>query len=136
MRRRDALRRLLTLAGSSPLLAQQMTPGRNVERRETIYPPSYSEEVMGAVNLHEFEPIAKGKIHQLAYDFIAGGVEDEITLRENREALERLRLRPRVMVDVSGVDPSVELLGQKLEYPILLAPTGGKDLVVPDDDLV
>ena len=42
---------------------------------------------MGPVNLHEFEDVAKAKLHKLAYDFIAGGVEDELTLRANREAL-------------------------------------------------
>jgi isopentenyl diphosphate isomerase/L-lactate dehydrogenase-like FMN-dependent dehydrogenase len=88
------------------------------------------------VNLHEVEAVAKQKLHKLAYDFIAGGVEDEVTLRANRESLERLRLRPRVMVDVTNVDPSVELLGRKLPYPILLAPTGGKNLVIPDADLI
>jgi isopentenyl diphosphate isomerase/L-lactate dehydrogenase-like FMN-dependent dehydrogenase len=90
---------------------------------------------MGPVNLHEFEAVAKKKIHKLAYDFIAGGVEDEVTLRANRERLEALRLVPRVMVDVSTVDTSNELFGKKLEYPILLAPTGGKNLVLPDADL-
>jgi isopentenyl diphosphate isomerase/L-lactate dehydrogenase-like FMN-dependent dehydrogenase len=90
---------------------------------------------MGPVNLHEMEEIAKKKLHKLAYDFVAGGVEDELTLRANREAITRIHLRPRVMVDVSKIDPSLELLGRKLEYPILLAPTGGKELVIPDGDL-
>jgi isopentenyl diphosphate isomerase/L-lactate dehydrogenase-like FMN-dependent dehydrogenase len=91
---------------------------------------------MGPVNLHEIEEAAKKKIHKLAYDFIAGGVEDELTLRANREALGKIRLRPRVMVDVTKIDPSVELFGKKLDYPIILAPTGGKNLVIPEGDRV
>jgi 4-hydroxymandelate oxidase len=131
--RRKALRQFLTFAVGSPFYAHFVEA---MQREGTIYPPTYDDEVMRPVNLHEMEEIAKNKIHKLAYDFIAGGVEDELTLRANREALNRIYLRPRVMVDVSKVDPSVELLGKKLDFPILLAPTGGKNLVIPDADRV
>ena len=124
--RRAALRRLIGFVAASPLLAQEGSD----------YPPWYADEVMGPVNLHEFEAVAKQKLHKMAYDFIAGGVEDEVTLRANRESLECLRLMPRVMTDVSNVDTSVEMLGTKLSAPILLAPTGGKNLVIPGADLV
>ena len=120
-------RDFFSFLGASPLLAQS---------EATIYPPTYSPEIMKLVNLHEFEDVAKKKIHKLAYDFIAGGVEDELTLRANREALQRIRLRPRFMVDVAKIDPSVELLGKKLSHPIILAPTGGKNLVIPDSDRI
>ena len=125
--RRQALRRFVMFVSSSPLWGQ---------REGTLYPPAYSDEVMAPVNVFEIEEIAKKKIHKMAYDFIAGGVDGELTLRANREALERIWLRPRAMVDVSKIDPSVELLGQKLEYPMLLAPTGGKNLVIPDGDRI
>jgi isopentenyl diphosphate isomerase/L-lactate dehydrogenase-like FMN-dependent dehydrogenase len=128
--RRQALHSLFSFAAASPLwrLVEQ-------ERRTTIYPPVYGEEVMRPVNLHEMEDVARKKMRKMAYDFVAGGVEDELTLRANREAIMRIQLRPRVMVDVSRIDPSLELLGKKLDYPILLAPTGGKELVIPDGDL-
>lgn len=131
--RRQALRQLLTFMAGSPLLAEYMIAA---SQEGTVYPPTYSDEVMGPVNLHEIEEVAKRRIHKLAYDFIAGGVEDEVTLRGNREALNRIFLRPRVMVDVSKIDPSVELLGKKMDFPILLAPTGGKNLVIPDGDRI
>jgi isopentenyl diphosphate isomerase/L-lactate dehydrogenase-like FMN-dependent dehydrogenase len=138
LNRRSAIRNLLSLAAGSPLLAaaQSPPPGFPDNRGGTWFPPRYADDVMGPVNLHEFEPIARQKLHKLAYDFFAGGVEDEVTLRANRESLERVRLVPRVMVDVSTVDPSVNLFGHKLDYPILLAPTGGKNLVLPDSDMV
>ena len=120
--RRAALRRLLGFVASSPILA-----GLARAQEGSVYPPQYADEVMGPVNLHEFEPIAKQKLHKMAYDFIAGGVEDEVTLRANRESFECLRLVPRVMTDVSNVDTSVEVLGTKIPAPILLAPTGGKN---------
>ncbi|MBI3665238.1 MAG: alpha-hydroxy-acid oxidizing protein [Acidobacteria bacterium] len=130
--RRDALRRLLWLAGSSPLFAQGQ--GRNAPA--TIYPPSYSEEVMGPVNVHEIEEVAKKKVHPLAYDYIAGGSANELTLRANREAFSRAYVRRRVGVDVSKIDTSLELLGKKLEFPILLGAGGAKNLVYPDGDRV
>ncbi len=131
--RRQALRSLFSFAAASPLWPYLHS---TQERRVSIYPPTYSDEVMGPVNLHEMEEAARKKIHKMAYDFIAGGVEDELTLRGNREALARIQLRPRVMVDVSKIDPSLELLGKKMEFPIILAPTGGKELVLPDGDRI
>ncbi len=129
--RRQALRSLFSFAATSPLwpslvFAQQ--------QQSVIYPPRYSDEVMGPVNLHEMEEAARKKIHKMAYDFIAGGGEDELTLRANREAFTHIQLRPRVMVDVSRIDPSLELFGKKMDFPIILAPTGGKNLVIPDGD--
>ena len=70
MNRREALRQFLLFAASSPVLAAQSS--RSSEPGHTGYPPTYSDEVMGPVNLHEFEEVAKSKIHKLAYDFIAG----------------------------------------------------------------
>ncbi|MBM3801214.1 MAG: alpha-hydroxy-acid oxidizing protein [Acidimicrobiia bacterium] len=131
--RRMVLRQLLALFAGSPLVGTRLGAGQEAG---TVYPPAYSEEVMRPVNLHEFEQAAQKKIHKLAYDFIAGGAEDEVTLRANREALNRIFLRPRVMVDVSKIDPSVELLGKRMDFPILLAPTGGKNLVIPDGDRI
>ncbi len=125
MSRRQAFRRFAGFVGSSPLWGQQPN---------VIHPPVYSDEVMGPVNLHEIEEVAKKKIPKLAYDFIAGGVEDELTLRANRESLARIWLRPRMMVDTSRIDTSIELLGKKLDFPILLAPTGGKNLVIREGD--
>ena len=94
------------------------------------------DDLMGPINIHEFEAVAKRKMNKLAYDFIAGGVEDELTLQANRAAYTRVFLVPRVMVDVSKVDTSTEILGMKLDAPIIIAPTGGKNLVMPDAESV
>jgi isopentenyl diphosphate isomerase/L-lactate dehydrogenase-like FMN-dependent dehydrogenase len=128
--RREALARLMLLASSGSLFAQDRP------RSETIYPPSYDGDVMGPVNLHEFEEAAKKKIHPFAYDYIAGGSADELTLNANRESFSRVQLRRRVGVDVSKIDTSLTLLGKKLEFPILLGPGGAKNLVHPDGDRV
>jgi isopentenyl diphosphate isomerase/L-lactate dehydrogenase-like FMN-dependent dehydrogenase len=120
MNRRNTLNALLGFASASPLFPQ--TPS--------------DADVLGPVNVHEFEEIAKRKLHKMAYDFIAGGVEDELTLRANIEAYRHWFLVPRVMVDVSTVDTSVELFGVKAPAPILVAPTGGKNLVLPNAESI
>jgi len=117
MNRRDLVRNLMTLAAGSPLLRGEVP-----------------DDLMGPINVHEFEEVAKRKMHKLAYDFIAGGVEDELTLRANRSAYEHVFLMPRVMTDVSTVSLETELLGMKLASPILIAPTGGKSLVIQNAD--
>lgn len=74
------------------------------------------------VNLDEFEPAARRQLSRLAYNYIAGAAGDEITMRRNHEAFASIRLHPRVLVDVSSIDTRIDLLGQKLAFPILLAP--------------
>jgi len=71
----------------------------------------------------------------LAFEYVAGGAADEITLRENRAAFDRIRLRPRVLVDVSRLDTRVSLLGLELPFPILLAPTAYHRLVHEEGEL-
>lgn len=120
MNRREAFRALMGFVAASPLLPAE----------------PMDDDVLGPVNVHEFEAAAKRKMHKLAYDFIAGGVEDELTLKANREAFRRWSLVPRFMVDVSNVDMSQDLLGFKLESPLIIAPTGGKNLLMRDADIV
>lgn len=132
--RREALKRVALFATASPLLAQGQA--NRSGKGETIIPPSYSEEVMGPINVHEIEDVAKKKINPMAYDYIAGGSAGELSLNANREAFEHIQVRRRVGVDVSKIDTSVELLGRKLDFPILLGPGGAKNLVCPDGDRI
>jgi isopentenyl diphosphate isomerase/L-lactate dehydrogenase-like FMN-dependent dehydrogenase len=90
---------------------------------------------MEPVNLSEYEPLARDKLPQGNYDFIAGGADDEWTLRENRAAFQRIQLRPRVLVDVSLVDTSTAVLGQRVPFPVLLAPAGLQQLAHPEGEI-
>jgi len=92
-------------------------------------PSSASAEAVPPVSLGDFESLAQERMSHLAFEYVAGGAADEITLRENRAAYDRIRLRPRVLVDVSRLDTRLSLLGQELPFPILLAPTAYHRLV-------
>jgi 4-hydroxymandelate oxidase len=150
--RRQAIRRLATFMAGSPiagptlLAAAQGNPQGGGGRQggsggqggaasaEIIRPPEYRDEIMKVINLHEFEAIAKKKLSIQAYDYVAAGAGDEQTLQANREAFDRVWIRRKVMIDVSSIDTSLDLLGQKLDHPILLGPVGPKNLLNPDGD--
>ncbi len=77
-----------------------------------------------AINIEDLRAQARRRLPRAIFDLFDGGAEDELTLRDNRAAYDRVRLLPKVLVDVSSVDASVELLGKKANLPIAVAPTG------------
>jgi 4-hydroxymandelate oxidase len=87
------------------------------------------------IALADFEGAARVRMSEMAYGYVAGGAGDEVTLRWNRAAFEKLPLRPRSLVDVSRLDTSLTLLGLALPHPILLAPTGYHRLFHPEGEL-
>jgi (S)-mandelate dehydrogenase len=78
-----------------------------------------------AVNIEDLRVLARRRVPRAIFDFFDGGAEDETTLRENRAAFERIRLLPKVLVDVSSVDLNAELFGKAASMPLAIAPTGG-----------
>jgi 4-hydroxymandelate oxidase len=87
------------------------------------------------VNLFDYEELARKRLPAMAYEYIAGGAGDEITLRDNRTHFDAIRLKPRVLRDVSKLDTSSTLFGQRLEYPILLAPTAYHKITHPEGEV-
>lgn len=75
---------------------------------------------------------AKKRLEQGAWDYLVGGSESETTLRRNRLAFDKVAFRPRILVDVSNVDPSTTFLGQKLRIPAILAPIGSLQTFYPE----
>lgn len=90
---------------------------------------------MTFLNLHELEALAKERLTTGAFGYIRSGAEDEVALRENRAAFERLKLLPRMLVDVSQVDLSTEVLGRTISMPVMLAPVAFQTLTHPDGEL-
>lgn len=93
------------------------------------------DEIDQALSLPDFEALARGHISHGAWERIQGGAADELTVRWNREAYQHIRLRPRVLVDVSMLDTRVRLFDQDLPFPILLSPTGAQSFVYPEGEL-
>jgi 4-hydroxymandelate oxidase len=89
----------------------------------------------GIRNLYEFEQLSKNRLSSMAYEYLVAGVADEITLHENRSALDRIRLLPRGLVDVSRIDTGVTLFGRRHESPLLLAPCAYQRLFHPEGEL-
>jgi len=86
-------------------------------------------------NLLELEDLARAKVPRPSFDYIAGGANDEVSLRRNREAFDKWALRPRVLVDVSDRDTATTVLGQRVSMPILVAPTAFHALVHPEGEV-
>ena len=76
------------------------------------------------LNLHEFIKAARLKLNSYIWDYLIGGAETETSVARNRQALDSLAFRPRVLVDVSKTDASWEVFGKKIALPICLAPVG------------
>ena len=152
--RRRAIRQMAAFMAASPLVsvvdangdeiqgsapagrAQGPAPAPRPSDAGVVRIPSYRDEIMKVINLHEFEEAAKRSLSIAAYDYVAAGAGDELTLRANREAYSHYWIRRKVMIDVSKVDTSLELLGQKLEHPILLGPGGGKNIVAANGEVL
>jgi (S)-mandelate dehydrogenase len=77
-----------------------------------------------AINIEDLRAQAQRRLPRAIFDLFDGGAEDELTLRDNRAAFDRVRLLPKVLVDVSRVETEIELLGKPSSLPIAIAPTG------------
>ena len=78
-----------------------------------------------AINVFDFEPVARKNVPPAHFGYMASGIDDEVTLRANREDFQKFQLRPRRLNDVSKLDPSIELFGVKYDSPVGIAPIGG-----------
>jgi 4-hydroxymandelate oxidase len=85
--------------------------------------------------LHTYEAAAKERLPGPVWDYFAGGSGTESMLTAGREALDRIRLRPRFLVDVSSCDPGVELLGTRLAAPLGIAPMAYHRLAHPEGEV-
>ena len=88
-----------------------------------------------AINVFDFELVARKNVPPAHFGYMASGIDDEITLRANREAFLKYYLRPRRLNDVSKMDTSMEIFGAKYDSPIIIAPTGGNKAYHPDGEV-
>ena len=84
------------------------------------------------ITVADYEPLARGRVEPGAWDYQAGGAGDELSLADNRASWDRIRLRPRVLVDATSRNLRVNAFGIALEHPIVVAPTAAHQLSHPD----
>jgi len=84
----------------------------------------------------DFRRRARARLPRFVFDYVDGGAEDEACLARNRQALDELRLVPRVMRDTREVDLSVEVFGRRWSMPAGIAPVGFAGLVRPAGDVL
>src|ERR671925_1338619 len=125
-------RKFLRFLAGSPLLAaggafagEALRPGIKLPD-PIIWAPLRTEDLIKspkeAINVFDFEPVMRAKVPPAHFGYMASGIDDEVTLRRNREDFQKFMLRPRRLVDVSRVDMSVDFLGVKSDTPIVVAP--------------
>lgn len=121
--RREAFTRLVQFLAASPVLRADR---KYSELKDPIYGPA---------NVFDMAKLAKSKMDPLAWDYVDEGSEDEAALRDNRRGFENIVIRPQFLLhDVSKIDISTTLFGKKLEQPIYICPTGGKNCVMANGE--
>ena len=140
-------RRFLKWLSGSPLLA---CPGFAAFAAEGLSaPPKLPDPIVwaplalqdliaspkDAINVFDFEPVMRRNVPPAHFGYMASGIDDEVTLRANREAFLKYQLRPRRLNDVSKVDMSMEIFGVKYDSPIVVAPTGGNKAYHPEGEI-
>jgi len=88
------------------------------------------------LTLHELIRAANKKLDRNSWDYLIGGTATETTLLRNRQALDSIAFRPRVLRDVSSIDPSHSFLGKAARLPVLLAPVGGLEALARDGGIL
>ena len=124
--RRNALRAMAGFLAGSPLLRSQQDPFRDHSRI-----PGLNE----LVTAFDFEPVAYAKVPRYNYDYTAYGTDSEFTLRRNRVAFDWVELVPNRVLDVSPVRTATEILGTKMDFPIMVSPSSGHSMLHPDGEL-
>jgi 4-hydroxymandelate oxidase len=137
-------RRFLQYCAASPLLASGALAAHALEAPSRLpdpmiwAPPGSGELIKSpkeAINVFDFEPVARQNVPPAHFGYMASGIDDEMTLRANREDFRKFQLMPHRLNDVSKVDTSIELFGTRYDSPIFICPTGGNQFFHPDGEL-
>jgi isopentenyl diphosphate isomerase/L-lactate dehydrogenase-like FMN-dependent dehydrogenase len=88
-----------------------------------------------AINVFDFEPVCRQNVPPAHFGYMAAGIDDEVTLRNNRADFQKFQLRPRRLVDVSKPTIKTEILGVAYDSPIFICPIGGQRSFHPDGEI-
>src|SRR6201986_4964270 len=120
MTRRQAALRLFQFMAAPPLAL-------HADRKHS----ELGDPLLAPANVFDFAKLAKAKLDPLAWDYMDEGSDDETSLHDNRERFNNIIIRPHFLQhDISKIDTSISLFGKKLDYPIYISVTGGKNCFV------
>jgi 4-hydroxymandelate oxidase len=139
-------RRLVQFLAASPLFVHpgapafaQSTPTPSRLADPMVWAPRDLDTLISdpkeALDVFDFEPVAKKNLPPAHFGYMVTGIDDEVTLRANREGFLKYQLRPRRLVDVSMIDMTVEMFGARYDSPIVVAPTGSNRAFHPDGEV-
>ena len=114
-------------SGMLPLLARKVLADE--------LPSELIESAEEAINVFDFEPVAKTRMLPAHYGYTASGTDGDETLRANREGFDRFRIRVRRLIDARGADTATSVFGTPWSNPIALAPVGGQAKYHPDAEV-
>src|SRR4051794_8841646 len=114
-------RSFLQFLAASPLLAAQQAASVIADPKE-------------AINVMDFEAAAKQALPPAHFGYMATGVDDDLTLKANREGFRKIHLRPRRLIDIRKVDLSMEMFGTMWDLPIVMALRGNQNAVQPEGE--
>ena len=129
---------LLAYGGLAAFASEGPTPGTKLPDPIMWAPLRAADLIKSpneAINVFDFEPVMRAKVPPAHFGYMASGIDDEVTLRRNREDFLKFVLRPRRLVDVSKVDMSVDILGVRYDTPIVVAPVGGQKAFHADGEI-
>jgi len=131
MNKEHARRRFLKYLAASPVFASRLGMGAagsllsGLSLGQILEDADYiPASAQAAVNIFDMERAARSSMSRAHWTYLSQGVDDELTLKANRDGFGKITLRSRRLIDVSTVDTSTELFGIKLQSPILLSPIG------------
>jgi len=139
----DALnrRRFLEFLAASPLLASGEALAQELHRLPdpSVWGPRTFDKLIAspreALDVFDFELVAHRNVPPAHFGYMASGVDDEVTLRANREGFQKFQLKPRRLIDVGKIDTNMELFGETYGSPIVIAPTGSNQAFHSDGEL-
>lgn len=132
-------RHFLKFLAASPLFALGLPEWGQALAEANAHEGAAARDVIAspndALNVLDFEPIARQTLPPAHYGYLATGVDDDATLRANRTGFSRFQIRTRRLVDVSRIDTSTEMFGTTWKTPIVLAPVGSQKAFHPDGEV-
>ena len=128
----------LLAAGAGPALAETILPKPKQPDPLTwgpFDPADLIKTPKEAINVFDFEPVCRQNVPPAHFGYMAAGIDDEATLRANRQDFQKFQLRPRRLVDVSKPSMKTDILGTTYDSPIFICPIGSNKAYNPDGEI-